>query len=103
MQHKQWQKMGAFKKWKEQVMNKMKDGNKVIGPDRVLGHILKECREELIDPIYNILKYSIETREVPKEWKRADVIPIYKGGSKNEPLNYKPISLTRITCKLCEK
>ena len=37
------------------------------------------------------------------DWKRANIVPIHKGGSKEEPLNYRPVSLTSILCKLCEK
>ena len=28
---------------------------------------------------------------------------IYKNGNKDEPLNYRPVSLTSMVCKMCEK
>ena len=36
------------------------------------------------------------------EWKRADTMPIYKKGNKEEPFNHRPVSLTSIVCKICE-
>ena len=35
-------------------------------------------------------------------WKSATVSPIYKSGSKNDPANYRPISLTSQLCKVLE-
>ncbi len=40
--------------------------------------------------------------KIPKEWKKANIVPLYKGGNKMEPLNYRPVSLTSIVSKLCE-
>ncbi len=62
-----------------------------------------ECKEELLDPILDIIKSSIESGQVPREWKRANIVPIYKNGCKTEPLNYTPVSLTSILCKICEE
>ncbi len=45
----------------------------------------------------------MESVRVPQQWKRADVIPIYKSRNKEEPLNYRPVSLTNVVCKLCER
>ena len=56
------------------------DEEKAMGPDEVSDRILKERREELASPIYNIIKCSIENGTVPVEWKRAEVVPIYKSG-----------------------
>ena len=41
---------------------------------------------------------------IPTDWKHAVVIPIFKGGNKNRSKaeNYRPISLTSVTCKLLE-
>ena len=79
------------------------DVEKAMGPDEVSGKILKDCREELAGPVYNIIKSSIDSGTVPLEWKRAEVVPIYKSGKKEEPLNYRPVSLTRIIGKMCDK
>ena len=57
---------------------------KAVGPDGVSGYILKECRNELVRPIYDIIKCSITTGTVPKEWRRAEVDPIYKSGERRK-------------------
>ncbi len=41
--------------------------------------------------------------KMPKDWKRAEIVPLYKGGSKEDPLNYRPVSLTSVVVKVCEK
>ena len=86
----------------EEVINKL-DENKAMGPDGVSGRMLKECKKQLLDPILNLIRTSITTGQVPVEWKRADVVPIYKSGCRMETLNYRPVSLTSIMCKICEE
>jgi len=39
---------------------------------------------------------------LPTQWKTANVSAIYKKGKKSEVNNYRPVSLTCITCKLLE-
>jgi len=39
---------------------------------------------------------------VPDDWKEANVVPVYKGGSRNVASNYRPISLTSQLCKVLE-
>ena len=40
---------------------------------------------------------------LPEEWKLAHVTPIYKNkGAQNLAVNYRPVSLTSIICKLME-
>ena len=35
--------------------------------------------------------------------KKAIIIPVYKGGTKSDPVNYCPISLTSVTMKVFER
>ena len=39
---------------------------------------------------------------IPKQWKTANVTPIFKKGSRKLPSNYRPISLTSVICKVFE-
>ena len=74
---------------------------KAIEPDGVSGYVSKECREQLIKPICDIIENSVkQVPKVPNEWKRAEIISIYKSGNKEEPLNYRPMSLTSIIFKV---
>ena len=49
-----------------------------------------------------IFRKSMESGEVPDEWRQANVIQIFKKGSKTAPSNYRPVSLTCVCCKLME-
>ena len=97
--------MKEIKVTKQEIHNLLEEleEEKAMGPDEVSGNILKACREELTGPIHDIIECSIESGEVPVEWKRAEVVPIYKSGGKEEPLNYRPVSLTSVVSKICEK
>ena len=44
----------------------------------------------------------LDCGEVPTEWKDAWIVPVFKKGDKHKPANYRPVSLTSITCKLLE-
>ena len=83
---------------REEVIKLMEnlEENKAPGPDGVSNWILKECRYQLIDKIFKLVKLSLSQGRVPNDWKRANIVPIYKGGSRENPLNYKPVSLTSV-------
>ncbi len=36
------------------------------------------------------------------DWKKADIVPMYKSGKSDDPLNYRPASLTSLVAKICE-
>ncbi len=37
------------------------------------------------------------------DWKRADMVLIFKGGNKDDPTNYRSVSLTNVVGKICER
>ena len=43
------------------------------------------------------------TSEVPEDWRLTSVTPIYKKGCKEDPGNYRPLSLTLVLGKIMEQ
>jgi hypothetical protein len=76
--------------------------NKASGPDTINARMLKECCNELGDILTAIFNKSIKTGQVPDDWRKANVAPIFKKGEKYDPSNYRPVSLTCISCKVLE-
>ena len=46
---------------------------------------------------------SLQKRKLPKKWKLADIVPIFKKGNREDPLNCRPVSLLSILSKILEK
>ena len=85
-----------------ELMKKL-DTNKAPGPDGISNWVLKECCNQLVDRIHSMIRLSLLQGKIPKDWKRANIVPIYKGGNKEDPLNYRPVSLLSVVGKLCER
>ena len=74
------------------------------GPDGLKPLLLKNCAAEMAIPLTILFTKSLEEGILPRQFKLARVSPIYKGkGSRSEPLNYCPISLTSVCCKTMER
>ena len=76
--------------------------NKASGPDSIPNRILKNCSKELAPAIAHIFQISLTSGQLPSDWKNANVSPIFKKGSRHEPSNYRPVSLTSVCCKTLE-
>ncbi len=55
-----------------------------------------------MSPLRILFNHSINTGEIPDDWLKADIVAIYKKGSKNETSNYRSVSLTCILSKILE-
>ncbi len=72
------------------------------GPDGLTPRVLKEFEAQLAKPLEILFNKSIQTGEIPEDWRKANVTPIFKKGTKGDPGNYRPVSLTNVLCKLLE-
>ena len=82
-------------------IKKLKD-NKSPGIDGITPKLLKEIAEEISVPLAIMFNLSLREGTVPPEWKHANVVPIFKKGSRCKAENYRPVSLTSVVCKLLE-
>ena len=80
----------------------MKKNPKAFYADKISAKILIELKEELSIPLCIIFNKSLKEGSVPDDWKLANVSPIFKKGNRDNPGNYRPISLTCIICKVME-
>jgi hypothetical protein len=65
------------------------------GPDRVWTKVLHDMAEHLAEPLAIIFNRLMEEGGVPLIWRKANVCPIFKKGTKGDPANYRPVSLTQ--------
>ncbi|KAK4825812.1 hypothetical protein QYF61_002417 [Mycteria americana] len=75
----------------------------LCGLDGIHPGVLRELAEVLTKPLSILYQQSWLTGEVPVDWKLANVMPIYKKGWKEDPGNYRPVSLTSVLGKVMEQ
>ena len=73
------------------------------GLDSINNIVLKELRDIIIEPLTLIFNNSLQEGLFPTKMKTARVVPLYKGKSKYETTNYRPISLLLTISKILEK
>ena len=78
------------------------DPHKAGSPDNIPVQVLRELATELTPMLTHLFRQSLNTGEIPQEWKSAFVTPIFKKGSRHNPSNYHSVSLTSIVCKTLE-
>jgi len=64
--------------------------------------LLRELAEQLAKPLSIIYHQFWLTGEVPDDWRISSVTSIYKKGRKEDPRNYRPVSLTSVSRKILE-
>ena len=77
--------------------------NKAAGVDELESSFIKKSKDGLIRPLKIIFERSLKDGQIPREWKEANVAAVFKEGSKKNPANYRPVSLTSQVGKVLEK
>ena len=77
--------------------------NKAVGLDGVSSKFLRDGAEVLVEPVCHIINLSILTETVPRGFKQAKVIPLFKKGSRLDPGNYRPVSILSVLSKILER
>ena len=74
---------------------------KAPGNDGIPGEILKELKDSLLLPLYDLLLQCWRSGDVPQELRNAKIVTLYKNkGDKGDCNNYRGISLLSITGKV---
>ena len=79
------------------------DISKANGPDGISARLLREAAPAISESLAKLFNISLATCKFPSEWKKANVVPIFKKGSPSDCNNYRPISLLSSVGKVFEK
>ncbi|KFP24195.1 RNA-directed DNA polymerase from mobile element jockey, partial [Colius striatus] len=79
------------------------NAHKSMGADGMHTRMLRELADVIAKPLSIIFEQSWRTGEVPEDCRKANVTPVFKKGRKDDPGNYRLVSLTSIPGKAMEQ
>ena len=74
-----------------------------VGPDDIHPRALRERADVVAEPPSIVLDKPWLLGEIPNDWKKGDVTPIFKKGRKDDSGNYGLVSLTSVPGKIVEQ
>ena len=82
-------------------INKLKN-NKAPGCDYIPAEFIKHCKSIINEDIVTMLNYILEKREFPNIWAEGTKSAVYKSGCKQDPGNYRGITVLSVFAKIFE-
>ena len=86
----------------DKIVNSLPSKNS-SGYDQISNKILKKINPGIVKALHIIFNKSLQQGTFPSNMKTAIVSPLYKGKSKSEIINYRPVSLLPTISKILEK
>lgn len=90
--------------WKEMedAVKQMSNG-KAPGPDELSVDMIRAAGSMGMQWLYRVLKCVWKNRAIPEDWKKGEIIPLFKKGNKKLCRNYRGITLMSHTTKIFER
>ena len=79
------------------------DTSKAVGVDMVSAKLLKLAAEGISQSLTSLFNSSLESGQIPLEWKAANVTPVPKGGDSEFIENFRPVSVLPVVVQMFEK
>ena len=76
---------------------------KSSGMDMILNEILKSSQSFLLNSFNKTFNFVLSTSSFPSSWANGFIVPIYKSGPKDDPTNYRGITIGSALGKLFAK
>lgn len=74
-----------------------------MGPCEIHPWLLREVVDEVAKPLSIVFEKLWQSGEVPTDWKRRNINPIFTKGNKEDLGNHRPVGLTSVPGKVMEQ
>ena len=85
----------------EEVISKLPTRHSKF-PKVISNYTIKKCKFGISPILTEIFRVIIDNKTYPKNWKESEIVPIPKGKSSDDPLNYRPIALANPFSRIFE-